>query len=63
VVFFQKKNRPHQRFYLLPGQGGKNYIRKQRFFLRWAVLVALVFGALLGLVMWWLSRLNLWASH
>jgi hypothetical protein len=58
-VFPWKKHKPRQRFYLLPGQGGKNYYRKQRVFLRWAVAVALLFGAILGLIMWLVSRQKL----
>ena len=55
-VFFLKKDKPRERFYLLPGQGGKNYHRKQQLFRRWAILVALIFGTLMSAVMWWLAR-------
>jgi hypothetical protein len=55
-VFFRKKNKPRERFYLLPGQGGRNYHRKQRRLLWWSVAVALLFGLGLAAVMWWLSR-------
>jgi hypothetical protein len=55
-VFFGKRNKPRERFYLLPGQGGRNYRRKQRFILSWTVVVSLVFGSGLALLMWWLSR-------
>jgi Na+-driven multidrug efflux pump len=55
-VFFRKKNKPRERFYLLPGQGGRNYHRKQRRLLWWSVAVALLFGLVLAAVMWWLSR-------
>jgi len=55
-VFLRKKNRPRERFYLLPGQGGKNYHRKQRFILRWTIVSALVFGAVLAAVMWVMSK-------
>jgi hypothetical protein len=55
-VFFRKKNRPRERFYLLPGQGGKNYFRKQRKLLIWSAAVALLgAGALAGLF-YWLDR-------
>ena len=37
-MFFRKKDKPRERFYLLPGQGGRNYYRKQRFILTWAIL-------------------------
>lgn len=55
-MFFRKKNKPRERFYLLPGQGGRNYHRKQRRLLWWSVAVALLFGLGLAAVMWWLSR-------
>ena len=55
-MLFRKKNKPRERFYLLPGQGGQNFHRKQQFLLRWAVAVALLGGGLLTAVMWWLSR-------
>jgi Na+-driven multidrug efflux pump len=55
-VFFRKKDRPRERFYLLPGQGGKNFHRKQQYIMRWTVVLALLFGALLTAVMWWLAK-------
>ena len=55
-MFFRKKNRPHERFYLFPGQGGKNYLRKQQIIMRWTVAAALLAAAVLAVVLWWLSR-------
>jgi hypothetical protein len=55
-VFFQKKSKPRERFYLLPGQGGKNFHRKQRSIMRWTVALALLFGAALAAVLWWLAK-------
>ena len=55
-VFFRKKDKPRERFYLLPGQGGRNYHRKQRRFRLWAALVAVIFGTVMAALMWWLSR-------
>lgn len=55
-MFFRKKQKPRERFYLLPGQGGKNYYRKQRRLLLWAVLASLVFGAVLSAALWWMSH-------
>jgi hypothetical protein len=54
-VSFGKKRKAHERFYLLPGQGGRNYHRKQRLFIAWAILVALIFGGALAAAMWWLA--------
>jgi len=55
-VFFQKKNKPRERFYLFPGQGGRNYHHKQRRILAWTVLAALIFSGILVAVMWRMSR-------
>jgi len=55
-VLLGKKTKPRERFYLLPGQGGKNYHRKQQRILRWTVAVAVVFGAVLGVVLWAMSK-------
>jgi len=55
-VFFRKKDKSRSRFYLLPGQGGKNYYRKQRTLIAWSIIVALLGGVLLTVMMWWLSR-------
>ena len=55
-VLFGDKKKPRERYYLLPGQGGRNFHRKQKFIMRWVISVSLVCGALLGLVMWLLAR-------
>ncbi len=55
-MFFRKKDKPRERFYLLPGQGGKNFYRKQRYFLLWSVAVGLVLGVVLTAVMWWMAQ-------
>jgi hypothetical protein len=55
-VFGSKPKKERQRFYLLPGQGGKNYFRKQRLILGWSVAVAVLFGLGLAALMWWFSR-------
>jgi hypothetical protein len=61
-VFGRKKHKAHQsdesheRFYLFPGQGGRNYRIKQQRIMCWTVAVSLVFGALLTVILWWLSH-------
>jgi hypothetical protein len=55
-VLFQSKSKPRERFYLLPGQGGRNYARKQRRILGWTIAVALVFGMAMAGFMWWQSH-------
>lgn len=55
-VFFRKKDKPRERFYLFPGQGGRNYRRKQRLIMRWTLAVSLLAAAVLAAVLWWLAR-------
>jgi hypothetical protein len=55
-MFGFKSKKSRQRFYLLPGQGGENYFRKQRVLLTWAVVVSLLCGLVLTAAMWWFSR-------
>jgi hypothetical protein len=55
-VLFAKKHKPRERFYLLPGQGGRNYHQKQKLLIRWAIVVAVLSGAILGAVMLLLSN-------
>lgn len=51
-----KKQKTHERFYLLPGQGGKSYYLKQRRLIFWATVVALLFGGVLGAIMYMIAR-------
>jgi hypothetical protein len=55
-LFNFKRNKAAQRFYLLPGQGGTAYRRKQRFILMWAIIVALAVAAILGVLMYFLDK-------
>lgn len=55
-MFGLKRKKENQRFYLLPGQGGQAYRRKQRFIFIWSIVVGLLVAGLLGALMYWLSR-------
>ena len=55
-VLFGKKDKPRERFYLLPGQGGRNYREKQKRLIFWAAVVAIILGAVLAAVMWYASK-------
>jgi len=55
-VFFRKNDKPRERFYLFPGQGGSNYRQKQRRIMRWTVAVSLLLAAALAAVLWLLSK-------
>ncbi len=55
-LFPFKRAKEAQRFYLLPGQGGAAYRRKQRFILTWATIVGLAVAAVLGGLMYFLNQ-------
>jgi hypothetical protein len=54
--FRPKRNKETERFYLLPGQGGAAYRRKQKFLLTWAIIVGLAVSAALGALMYFLNK-------
>jgi len=55
-MFGFKRNKETERFYLLPGQGGKAFRRKQKFILAWSIVVGLALAALLVAVMYFLNK-------
>jgi hypothetical protein len=57
-LFHPKRDKETQRFYLLPGQGGAAYRRKQKFILKWSVIAGLVVSAALAAIMYLLNRGN-----
>jgi hypothetical protein len=56
VVPFWNKRKERERFYLLPGQGGRNYYRKQKRIMRWTVAVSLCLGTAMAGLMYFLAR-------
>jgi hypothetical protein len=57
-MFWSKKDKEQQRFYLLPGQGGRAYRRKQLFILKWSIIAALAVSAVVAGLLYWLDRLS-----
>jgi hypothetical protein len=55
-LFNFKRNKEAQRFYLLPGQGGAAFRRKQRFILTWAIIVGLAVSSGLAALMYFLDK-------
>lgn len=53
-MFGFKKDREKDRFYLLPGMGGRAYRRKQSFILKVSIVVGLIVAGLFALAMWFL---------
>jgi hypothetical protein len=58
IMFGLKRNKETERFYLLPGQGGEAYRRKQKFLLKWSIIVGLIVSAVLGVLMYFLDKVN-----
>lgn len=54
-----KAGKERERYYLLPGQGGHAYRRKQKFILKWSILAALVVSAILAAVLYWMNHSKL----
>ena len=44
-----------ERFYLLPGMGGRNLQRKKKRILQWSIATGLLVSALLACVLYWIS--------
>jgi hypothetical protein len=54
MLGFEKKKR--QRFYLLPGMGGRARWRKEMMYLRWAIAAGLLVSAILACIMYVMGR-------
>ena len=57
-MFGFKKTKERERYYLLPGQGGRNYVRKQRQILAWSVLTGLLLAGTMALAMWYFAQVR-----
>jgi hypothetical protein len=45
-----------ERFYLLPGQGGSSYRRKQRLILKFSIVVGIAVSLLFAVIMYFIYR-------
>lgn len=52
------RNKEKQRFYLLPGQGGRLYRQKQKVFLKWSLLVGVVAALILAVLMYLVNHFS-----
>ncbi len=50
------RNKEHQRFYLLPGMGGRNLRRKRKIILRWSIIAGIFASAILACLLYWMSN-------
>jgi hypothetical protein len=55
-MFGRKRNRDRQRFYLLPGMGGKAFRRKHRVILWWSIAAGLATSAIFAGILYWTAR-------
>ena len=50
------RDKERNRFYLLPGMGGRAYHRKQKFILKWTLAAGLVVSLVLAVILYWLNH-------
>jgi hypothetical protein len=55
-MFGSKRNKETERFYLLPGQGGRAFRHKQRRILIWSIIVGTAVAAALAALMYFLNQ-------
>ena len=51
-----KKRKEQERFYLLPGQGGKSYRKKQKTIILWSLVAAMIISAVIAAIMYFTDR-------
>ena len=51
-----KEEKEKERFYLLPGMGGRNLRRKRRVILQWSLAAGLVVSAALAFLLYLISK-------
>jgi hypothetical protein len=55
-MFHSKPDKEPERYYLLPGMGGRAARRKQTFFWKWSIVAALGISAILAALLYLLNR-------
>ncbi len=53
------KKKEKERYYLLPGMGGRNLRRKQKWMLQWSIAAGLFISAILAWLLYWISNCSL----
>jgi hypothetical protein len=54
-MFWTAKDKERERFYLLPGMGGRALRRKRKIILRWSILAGLFVSVLVACLLYLLS--------
>lgn len=55
-MFRNAANQEKERFYLLPGMGGRNYRRKQKVILKASIAVGILVSGIFAVVMYFVCR-------
>jgi len=58
----EKRAKDTERYYLLPGQGGRAYRRKQKLIIIWSIVAALTFAAIMAVVMYFMDKSDRFSS-
>ncbi len=51
-----KRDKERERYYLLPGMGGRNLRRKQNFILKWTLAAGLLVAGILAALLYFFNR-------
>ena len=57
-MFRSARNKERERFYLLPGMGGRALRRKRKLILRWSIAAGLFVSALVACLLYLISSLG-----
>jgi hypothetical protein len=55
-MLWSERDKERERFYLLPGMGGRARRRKEMRFLRWSIAAGLLASAIVAVVLYLISR-------
>jgi ABC-type Mn2+/Zn2+ transport system permease subunit len=55
-MFWFERNKEPERYYLLPGMGGRALRQKQKMMLQWAIVTGLFVSVVYAIAMYYLNR-------
>ncbi len=50
-----QRDKEKQRYYLLPGMGGRSLRRKRKWMWRWSIITGLCTAGIVGFLMYWIG--------